>query len=364
MIPGSDRKIVHIDMDAFYASVEQRDNPELRGKPIAVGGGENRGVTTTASYEARKYGVRSAMPGYKAKQLCPQLIFVRPRFDVYHEVSSEVREVFSEYTDLIEPLSLDEAFLDVSNNKKNIKYGMDVAKGIMQDVFEKTQLTCSAGVSYCKFLAKVASGYKKPNGLTVIRPDQAEAFLEKLPVKDFFGVGKVTAKKMEHMSIFTGADIKRYSKLELAQNFGKAGKFYYDIVRGIDNRPVNANRVRKSIGVERTLNEDLSSIEEIGPILQGIADKFFERLSNADNFGRTITLKMKTADFETITRSHSKKYFIKSKNEINQIAFQLLEDNKTSFEKIRLIGLTASKLEKENEEIQDYQLSFFDFEDS
>ena len=240
---------------------------------------------------------------------------------------------------------------------------MDVARSIMEDVFNKTQLTCSAGVSYCKFLAKVASGYKKPNGLTIIRPQQAEAFLEQLPVKDFFGVGKVTARKMESMFIYTGADLKKYSKLELAQNFGKVGKFYYDIVRGIDMRPVNASRVRKSLGVERTLNEDMSSVEEIAPVLQKIIDEFYNRLTRAQNFGRTITLKLKTSDFESITRSHSKKYFVKDKEEIHQIAFTLLEENKNSFKKIRLIGLTASKLEKENEEIQDYQLSFFDPEE-
>ena len=360
MIPGSDRKIVHIDMDAFYASVEQRDNPELKGKPIAVGGGESRGVTTTASYEARKYGVRSAMPGFKAKQLCPHIIFVKPRFEAYKEVSSIVRAIFAEYTDLIEPLSLDEAFLDVTQNKKDITYGMDVAQAIMDRVLEETQLTCSAGVSYCKFLAKVASGFKKPNGLTIIRPSQAEEFLEKLPVKDFFGVGKVTAKKMENMNIYTGADLKKFSKLELAQRFGKSGKFYYDIVRGIDERPVNASRVRKSLGVERTLSTDLSSVEEIASILSAIVDKFFERLTKADNFGRTITLKMKTSDFQTITRSHSKKHFVRDKEEITKLALQLLEENKGAFEKIRLIGLTASKLEKEDEETQDFQLSFFD----
>lgn len=356
--PSTSRKIVHIDMDAFYASVEQRDNPELRGKPIAVGGGSNRGVTTTASYEARKYGVRSAMPGWKAKQLCPQIIFVPPRFDAYKEVSYQIRGIFADYTDIIEPLSLDEAFLDVTINKKSIMYGMEVAQEIMDRVKAETQLTCSAGVSYCKFLAKIASDFKKPNGLTVIRPEQAEAFLEALPVKKFFGVGKVTASKMENMGITTGLDLKQFTKLELAQRFGKSGTFFYNIVRGIDDRPVNNSRVRKSLGVETTLREDLSTVEEITPILEKVIDEFFVRLKRADNYGRTITLKFKTSDFQSITRSTSKKYFIKNKEEISQIAFALLEANSSSFDKIRLIGLTASNLEKEQEEILEYQLSF------
>jgi len=352
------RKILHIDMDAFYASVEQRDNPELRGKPIAVGGSSRRGVTTTASYEARVFGVRSAMPGYMAKQLCPDLIFVRPRFDAYKEVSYQIREVFREFTDVIEPLSLDEAFLDVTVNKKQIPYGMEVAREIMNRVEVETQLTCSAGVSYCKFLAKVASGMKKPNGLTVITPQRAEAFLEKLPVKDFFGVGKVTTKKMHNMGIQTGADLKRFSRLELLKFFGKRGDFYYNIVRGIDNRPVNAHRIRKSLGVERTLENDLSTVEEITPILLSIVDMFCERLQKADNYGRTITLKLKTSDFQTLTRSHSKSYFIRNKKDITDIALILLRENATAFDKIRLIGLTASNLEKEQDTGATGQLSF------
>ncbi len=356
MIAPAMRKIVHIDMDAFYASVEQRDNPALRGKPIAVGGGENRGVTTTASYEARKFGVRSAMPGYMAKKLCPQLIFVPPRFKIYQEISRQVRSIFQEYTDLIEPLSLDEAFLDVSNNKHNIPYGMEVAKQIMQRVYAETQLTCSAGVSYCKFLAKVASGFKKPNGLTVIRPDQAEAFLEKLAIGDFFGVGKVTAAKMRNLGIHTGADLKQFSKLDLARHFGKSGRFYFDIVRGKDDRPVNASRVRKSVGIERTLEEDLASMDDIEPILINLIDKFYLRLQKVDNFGRTISLKLKTSDFQIINRSVSKDYFIKTKEEISRLSLILLEENLDSFDSIRLIGLTASNLEKEQEMLQNQQL--------
>jgi len=351
------RKIVHIDMDAFYASVEQRDNPELRGKPIAVGGGSSRGVTTTASYEARKFGVRSAMPGWKAKQLCPNIIFVKPRFDAYKEVSRKIREIFKEYTDLIEPLSLDEAFLDVTHNKKDIPYGMEVAQQIMDRVKEETELSCSAGVSYCKFLAKIASDIKKPNGLTVITPQRAEAFLETLAVKDFFGVGKVTADKMERWGIYTGADIKQYTQLELAQKFGKMGRHFYHIVRGIDNRPVNPNRVRKSLAVERTLETNLEGVDDILPVLYRIVDTFYDRLVKADNFGRTLTLKLKSSDFQIITRSTSRDYFIKDKQEIRTTAIKLLEQNKDAFESIRLIGLTASNLENELDELTSYQLS-------
>lgn len=344
-------------MDAFYASVEQRDNPELRGKPIAVGGGSNRGVTTTASYEARKYGVKSAMPGYKAKQLCPSLIFVKPRFDAYKEVSNQVRDIFRDYTDLIEPLSLDEAYLDVSSNKKDIPYAMDVAQEIMNRVHDEVHITCSAGVSYCKFLAKVASDFRKPNGMTVIRPSQAEAFLEELPIEKFFGVGKVTARKMKQMNIFTGADIKPYSKLELAQNFGKAGTFYYNIVRGWDDRPVNNSRIRKSIGVERTFRNDLTSKQEIETVINDIADEFYIRLQKNNNYGRTITLKIKSADFKIITRSKSKSHHIKDYKEIQSIAQQLFEENENSVDRIRLIGLTASNLENENNDSGNAQLS-------
>lgn len=345
-------------MDAFYASVEQRDNPGLKGKAIAVGGGENRGVTTTASYEARKFGVRSAMPGWKAKQLCPHIIFVPPRFDAYKQVSNQIRNVFQEYTDLIEPLSLDEAFLDVTNNKKNIPYGMEVAREIMDRVKTDTDLTCSAGVSYCKFLAKVASDIKKPNGLTIITPQKAEDFLEQLEIKKFFGVGKVTADKMTRLGILTGADLKKYSKLDLALKFGKAGRHFYDIVRGIDNRPVNPNRIRKSLAVERTLESDLEEIEDILPILNSIVEKFYERLTKADNFGRTLTLKLKRSDFQSITRSQSKDYFIKDKEEIREMATALLEQHRNSFDKIRLIGLTATNLEKELDVSENFQLSF------
>lgn len=341
------RKIIHIDMDAFYASIEQRDHPELRGKPIAVGGGGTRGVVATASYEARQFGVHSAMSGFRAKQLCPQLIFVPSRFDVYRQVSQQIRAIFEEYTDLIEPLSLDEAYLDVTSNKKEEPIATTIAQQIMQQVYDSTQLTCSAGVSYCKFLAKIASDLKKPNGLTVIKPHQAVAFLEDLPVKKFHGVGKVTAEKMRSLGIQTGADLKQLTKLELAQHFGKVGRFYFNIVRGIDNRPVNTNRIRKSLAVERTFKKDLSTFEEIIEVLEPIVLKFFERLTKANNFGRTITLKLKTSDFQLMTRSASKEYHVTNLDEIRSIAHALLKDNINSFEKIRLIGLTASNLQQQ-----------------
>lgn len=349
MQPNADytRKILHIDMDAFYASIEQRDFPELQGKPIAVGGDGRRGVVATASYEARKFGVRSAMSGFKAKQLCPHLVFVRPRFDVYYEVSRQVRAIFETYTDLIEPLSLDEAYLDVTENKKQEPIATYVAEQIRANIYEQTQLTCSAGISYCKFLAKIASDLNKPNGVAIIRPSQAEHFLEELPIKDFRGVGKVTAEKMRALGIHTGADLKKMSKLELAQRFGKIGRFYYHIVRGIDNRPVKPDRIRKSLGVERTFSEDLSTLEEVSAVLAPIIEKFYERLKRADNFGRTITLKFKTADFQTLTRSHSSSYYVTNKTEIQQIAQQLLQEHLPQLDKIRLIGITASNLQQQ-----------------
>jgi len=351
------RKIIHIDMDAFFASVEQRDNPELRGKAIAVGGGGRRGVTTTASYEARKYGVGSAMPGYKVRELCPHIIFVPPRFDAYKAVSIQIREIFARYTDLIEPLSFDEAFLDVTENKINEPIATELAMRIKNEIKEETQLTCSAGVSYCKFIAKIASDLNKPDGITVIKPSQAIVFLEQLEVKKFFGVGKVTARKMESMGIHTGADLKKYSKLELAQHFGKSGRFFYDIVRGIDNRPVESEKVRKSLGIEQTLNADIEEQHEIIEVLDRIIDKFYARLTKADNFGRTITLKLKDKDFKTLSRSKSEESYIVDKEKIREISYQLLEQATGHFDAIRLMGLTASKLQSEEEE--DGQISLF-----
>ncbi len=349
MIPTklANRKIIHIDMDAFYASVEQRDNPNLRGKPIAVGGKGRRGVIAAASYEARAYGVRSAMPGFQAMERCPELIFVPARFDAYIEVSKQIRAIFEQYTDLIEPLSLDEAFLDVTENKINEPLATVVANEIRAKVYAQTGLTCSAGVSYCKFIAKVASDINKPNGIAVIHPQQAEDFLEKLPIQKFFGIGKVTAQKMLQLSIRTGNDLKKWEKIDLARQFGKAGLYYYSIVRGLDSRPVQPNRVRKSIGVERTLSENVATLADIKPLLSGIVEKFCERLQKADNYGRTITLKLKTHDFQSLTRSFTQAQYIKSPKAIQTIAQRLLAENQADFDSIRLIGLTASNLQKE-----------------
>lgn len=352
------RKIIHIDMDAFYASVEQRDHPELRGKPIAVGGGERRGVTTTASYEAREYGVRSAMPGWKAKQLCPSLIFVPPRFDVYRSVSREVRDIFYQHTQLVEPLSLDEAFLDVTSHKLGMPYATDIAKMIMQQIREQTQLTCSAGVSYCKFLAKVASGRNKPFGLTIIRPEAAVDFLEKLTIREFFGVGKVTAEKMEQRGIYTGADLKKYSRLELAQIFGKVGSFYYDIVRGVDDRPVKPDRPRKSVGVERTLDQDISTTEEINDLLEKLTEKLTLRLEKAGRYGRTITIKIKTADFKVFNRSQTQDHEVRSGGEILRIATELVQNNWSDHGPVRLVGISVTNLEKEKADGSQLTLDF------
>lgn len=355
-IPIVKRKIIHVDMDAFFAAVEQRDNPELRGKPVAVGGGGKRGVLTTASYEARKFGVRSAMPGFKAKAACPDLIFVKPRFEAYKEVSKKIRDIFSRYTDLIEPLSLDEAFLDVTECKLDYTYATDIAVAIKEDIFNETKLTASAGVSYCKFIAKIASDIDKPNGLTVIKPKKAIAFLETLPIEKFFGVGKVTAKKMKANGIHTGLDLKAWTKLDLATHFGKSGRFYYDIVRGIDDRPVKAERIRKSLGVERTFEENINSLDELKNYLEKLIDTFLARLEKNNSFGKTLTLKMKTSDFQILTRSQSQSYPIKERTMISEMAYQLLTNNYEEGMQIRLMGLTSSNFVDED---NDSQLSMF-----
>ena len=341
------RKIIHIDMDAFYASVEQRDNPELRGKPIAVGGSGKRGVVAAASYEARKYGVRSAMPSVTASRLCPDLIFVRHRFDVYNKVSREIREIFLEYTDLVEPLSLDEAYLDVSNAKKGPNSATLIAKEIRQKIFQKVGLTASAGISFNKFLAKIASDINKPNGMKVIEPAEAIAFLEELKIEKFHGIGKVTAKRMHSMRIFNGADLKKISEIELVQRFGKVGRFYFKIVRALDDREVQPNRVRKSIGAERTFNDDLTSLEQIFEKIDPITDKVFEYMKKTDNFGRTISLKVKTADFQVLSRSKTFSSEVKSLDKMKEIVNTLITDNFEEFESVRLLGVSASNLSKE-----------------
>ncbi len=347
-----DRKIIHVDMDAFYASVEQRDNPELRGKPVAVGGGGKRGVITTASYEARPFGIRSAMPGFKAKVKCPDLIFVKPRFDAYVEVSKQIRAVFREYTDLIEPLSLDEAFLDVTECKKDITYATDIAKAIKADILTETQLTASAGVSYCKFIAKIASDINKPDGLTVIKPTQAISFLESLPVEKFFGVGKVTAEKMKSKGIHTGKDLKAWSQYDLIKSFGKPGRFFYDIVRGIDDRPVRVERARKSLGIERTFEDPIADLTQLQQKLDGIVEGFMKRLEKSNSYGRTLTLKLKTAEFKNVTRSISKESPLKEQTLIKQLALELLNQHHEEGMKIRLMGLTASNFVNEEKDNQ------------
>jgi DNA polymerase IV len=333
-------------MDAFYASIEQRDHPELRGKPVAVGGGGKRGVVASASYEARRYGVRSAMPGMTAQRLCPNIIFVKSHFEVYHEVSRQIRSIFLDYTD-VEPLSLDEAFLDVTENKKGINSAMQIAIDIRRRIEEETGLTASAGVSFNKFLAKVASDINKPNGMKTILPEEALEFLEKLPVEKFHGIGKVTAERMRTMGIRTGADIKKLSEIELAQCFGKSGRHYYRIVRAEDNRPVNPNRIRKSIGAERTFFEDISDIEKMKERLLPIIETVFNYMAKHENFGRTVTLKMKTPDFKIISRSKSFGGEIRNLEALQNATFELLEGSRDEIEAVRLLGISVSNLEKE-----------------
>ena len=337
-------------MDAFFASVEQRDNPELRGKPIAVGGGGPRGVVAAASYEARVYGVRSAMAGSRARQLCPHLIFVRHNFDRYKEVSQQIRAIFHEYTDHVEPLSLDEAYLDVTFPKIGPPSASVIAQAIRKRIFETTHLTASAGVSYCKFLAKMASDLNKPNGMAVILPDDASDFLEKLPIEKFHGIGKATANKMRKMGIHNGFDLKQRTILELARRFGKAGRFYYNIVRGIDERRVQSHSVRKSISVENTFLTDLDQTEDMMTELAEIAADLQRRIERADNPGRTLTLKVKYADFQTVTRSKTLDHDIVTTHEMLAWAKPLLADTDALTKKVRLLGLGVSNLRRELEQ--------------
>jgi DNA polymerase-4 len=336
------RKIIHIDMDAFYASVEQRDNPNLRGKPIAVGGGSKRGVTTTASYEARKYGVKSAMPGWKAKELCPNLIFVKPRFEAYKEVSNRIRDIFFRYTDLVEPLSLDEAFLDVTQNKGEDPIATNIASEIKDSIFKETKLTASAGVSYNKFLAKIASDINKPNGLTVIKPHRAIEFIHELPIRKFFGIGKVTEQKMNKLGVYTGLDLSKMSKVDLIKNFGKSGGAYYKIVRGQDDSPVKPNRIRKSLAVERTFEENINQVENILAINDNLSRMLFERCERSKFFGKTLTLKLKNKEFVIKTRSITVKESLDTFDLICKTSKQLILNNEELCSEIRLMGLSIS----------------------
>jgi DNA polymerase-4 len=338
------RKIIHIDMDAFYASVEQRDNPEYRGKPLVVGGlPEGRGgVVATASYEARKYGIRSAMSSKQALQLCPHALFVRPRFAAYKEVSQQIRAIFARYTDLIEPLSLDEAYLDVTNDKLAIGSAIEIAQQIKQAIKDELQLTASAGVSVNKFVAKIASDINKPDGLKFIGPSAIESFMEQLPVEKFFGVGKVTAQKMKNMGLHTGDDLKQLTEADLTRHFGKVGRFYYQIVRGIDNREVQPHRETKSLAAEDTFAYDLTTIEEMDAELDKIATTVCNRLQHYQLKGRTITLKIKYSDFRQITRNQSFPAGINDLETISSTAKRLLAATLPEDKKIRLLGISLS----------------------
>lgn len=347
-------------MDAFFTSVEQRDNPALRGKPIAVGGSGRRGVVAAASYEARKYGVRSAMPGAKAAQLCPHLIFVPHRFEAYREVSNQIREIFAEFTDVIEPLSLDEAFLDVTENKKQLKSAINIANQIRRKIQDRTQLTASAGVSINKFLAKIASDVNKPDGITVILPEQVEPFLEKLDIDKFFGVGKATSSKMKGMGIFTGADLKKYSLIELAERFGKFGRYIYYAVRGEDNRPVKANRIRKSISKETTYNSNLVTYDAVLEAISQLSIQLHASAEKRNILGRTINLKFRFGDFETLTRSKTLNHFTNEPQLVTQMCLELIEEENITEKGIRLLGVGLSNLNTEMK--AEYQLSF-DFGD-
>jgi DNA polymerase-4 len=336
------RKIIHIDMDAFYASVEQRDNPDLRGKPVAVGGSRERGVVAAASYEARKFGVRSAMPSVTAKRQCPDLIFVKPRFEVYMAVSQQIREIFAEHTPIIEPLSLDEAYLDVTENLQGISLARDVALAIRSKIKEVTGLNASAGISYNKFLAKLASDHRKPNGQYVITPEMGPAFVETLPVGRFHGIGPATIARMNALGLYTGLDMRNQSLQFMQANFGKAGAYYYWISRGVDDREVRADRVRKSIGAENTFSSDLSELEAMVSALQPLIDKVWRHCEDRGSRGRTVTLKVKFADFELITRSRTLAGAIGSRDELENIAVKLLRMLFPMQKSVRLIGVSIS----------------------
>jgi DNA polymerase IV len=340
------RKIIHVDMDAFYASVEQMDNPELKGKPLAVGGSEIRGVVSAASYEARKFGVRSAISGIQAKKLCPDLIFVPPRFDRYKEISKQIRKIFLDYTDLVEPLSFDEAYLDVTENKKGNPSATLIAQEIRKRIFDEVGLTASAGISVNKFVAKIASDYNKPNGQKTVNPDEVESFLEKLDVKKFYGVGKVTAEKMYQLGIFTGYDLKQKPIEYLEKNFGNSGMHYFQIVRGIHNSAVKPNRKIKSVGSERTFGENLSSEIFMEERLLSIAKELEKRLQKSKISGKTITLKIKYSDFTLQTRSKTLPYFVNDKHIIVDVAKDLLYQERLK-NSVRLLGISVHNLNNE-----------------
>lgn len=344
------RKIIHVDMDAFFASVEQRDNPELRGKPVAVGGAGGRGVVAAASYEARRYGVKSAMPSVTAQRKCPQLVFVKPRFETYREVSGQIRAIFRRYTPHVEPLSLDEAYLDVTEDLRGIGSATRIAELIRAEIRAETQLTASAGISYNKFLAKLASDQNKPDGMCLIRPGQGAAFVAQLPVRRFHGIGPKGAEKMARLGITTGADLAEKDAPWLRAHFGSFGDYLYRAARGIDLRPVRANRIRKSLGGERTFFEDIDDPDELRATLDRIIDIVWERIERAEVRGRTVTLKLKFTDFQIATRSRSLPAPVADKKQFARMAVEILEDELPLPMPIRLMGLTLSNLEREGEE--------------
>jgi len=355
------RKIIHVDMDAFFASVEQRDNPELRGKPVAVGGSSGRGVVAAASYEARRFGVRSAMPSVTAKRLCPDLIFCKSRFDVYREVSQQIRAIFRHHTDLVEPLSLDEAYLDVTEDKLGIGSATRIAELIRQEIRAKTRLTASAGVSYNKFLAKIASDQNKPDGLCVIRPGEGARFVAELPIRRFHGVGPKGAEKMARLGIETGGDLAARDIAWLRAHFGSFAEYLFRAARGIDLRPVRSSRIRKSVGGERTFSRDLSSGGELRETLEDIIDIVWTSIERAEARGRTVTLKLKYTDFQIFSRAKTVDVAIAEKAQFATLARALLEEVLPLPMPIRLMGLTLSKLEQQGGETQsarpDAQLS-------
>jgi DNA polymerase-4 len=354
---NSHRKIIHVDMDAFYASVEQMDNPELRGKPVAVGGSEIRGVVSAASYEARKFGVRSAMSGVQAKKNCPELLFVPPRFDRYKEISQKIRKIFFDYTDLVEPLSLDEAYLDVTKNKKGNPSASLIAQEIRKRIFDEVGLTASAGISINKFVAKIASDYNKPNGQKTINPEEVATFLENLDIKKFYGIGKVTAEKMYQHGIFSGKDLKSKTFEYLESHFGKSGASYYSIVRGIHNGEVKPNRITKSVAAEHTFDENLTSEIFMLQKLERIATELERRLKKHAISGKTVTLKIKYSDFTLQTRSKTLPYFIADKGLLLETAKELLYQERMK-NSVRLLGISISNLNTEVKKAVVVQLKF------
>jgi len=350
------RKIIHVDMDAFYASVEQRDDPSLLGRPVAVGHAAARGVVAAASYEARAFGVHSAMPSTTARRKCADLVFVPPRFDVYRAVSGQIREIFAEYTDLVEPLSLDEAYLDVTENRRGLPTAAETALEIRARIKETTGLNASAGISYNKFLAKIASDQRKPNGQFVVPPGRGEAFLATLPVKKFHGVGPKTAEKMTRLGIFTGDDLRQQSLAFLQANFGKSGPWYYSISRGVDDRPVNPHRVRKSSGSETTFRDDLTKPEDIEDGVRSMADEVWDWCEKAQAFGRTVTVKIKFADFQQATRSRSFPAAVASRDALRAASIDLVRSIYPPRLGVRLLGVTISTFEDEHQEADTGQL--------